>query len=97
MAGQIMMTPEQMQQYATQYSNGSQTVTDLLNQLNSLQGQIEADWKGSGFDRFDAEFKQLVPKIQQFAQLLDEINQKLVQSANAMQDTDQQIASQFNG
>lgn len=96
MAGQIMMTPEQMHQYAGQYSNGSQTVTELLNHLQSLQSQIEADWKGSGFERFNDEFNQLVPKIHQFAELLNEINQKLIQSANAMQDTDQQIASQFN-
>ncbi|WP_283602239.1 WXG100 family type VII secretion target [Ligilactobacillus aviarius] len=96
MAGQIMMTPEQMHQYAQQYTNGSQTVNDLLNHLRSLQSQIEADWKGSGFDHFNDEFNQLTPKITQFAQLLNEISNKLTSSANAMQDTDQQIASQFN-
>lgn len=96
MAGQIMMTPEQMHQYANQYSNSSQQIDQLLNQLKSLQGQIEADWKGSGFDRFNDEFNQLTPKISQFAQLLNEISSKLNNSANAMSDTDQQIASQFN-
>lgn len=96
MAGQIMMTPEQMHQYAQQYSNKSQEITELLNYLRSLQNQIEADWKGSGFDRFNDEFNQLAPKISQFAQLLNEISSKLNNSANAMSDTDQQIASQFN-
>ncbi len=94
-SGLIKMTPDQMRQFAQQYSNGSQTISDLLNQLTSLQSQIEADWQGSGFDRFNDEFQQLSPKIQQFAQLLDEINQKLNQSAQAMSDTDSQIASQF--
>lgn len=96
MAGQIMMTPEQMHQYAAQYHSGSENIDSTLRSLQSLQSQIEADWKGSGFQRFDEEFHQLVPQIQQFVRLLDEINQKLNQAADSMQSTDQQIASQFN-
>lgn len=95
MADMIKMTPSQMRQYASQYQNGSQTIDDLLNQLTSLQSQIEADWQGSGFEHFDNEFRELVPKIRQFSQLLNEINQKLNQSAQAMEDTDNQIASRF--
>ena len=92
----IINTGINCKEYAQQYTNGSQTVNDLLNHLRSLQSQIEADWKGSGFDHFNDEFNQLTPKITQFAQLLNEISNKLTSSANAMQDTDQQIASQFN-
>lgn len=96
MAGLIKMTPEQMRQYAQQYSNGSQTINDLLNQLVSLQGQIEADWQGAGFDHFNTKFEELRPQIQEFVQLLEDISQRLTQSAQSMEDTDNQIASQFS-
>lgn len=95
-AGKIMMTPEEMNTYASRYKEGSSEITNLSNSLNSLEATIEQEWQGKGFDQFDAEFKQLKPKVDQFAQLLDEIADKLNKSAQAMQDTDQQIASQFN-
>lgn len=92
-AGKIMMTPEEMHTYASRYKQSSSEITNLS---NSLEATIEQEWQGRGFDQFDAEFKQLKPKVDQFAQLLDEIGDKLNRSAQAMQDTDQQIASQFN-
>ena len=95
-AGKIMMTPEEMHTYASRYKQSSSEITNLSNSLNSLEATIEQEWQGRGFDQFDAEFKQLKPKVDQFAQLLDEIGDKLNKSAQAMQDTDQQIASQFN-
>lgn len=95
-AGKIMMTPEEMNTYASHYKQSSSEITNLSNSLNSLEATIEQEWQGRGFDQFDAEFKQLKPKVDQFAQLLDEIGDKLNKSAQAMQDTDQQIASQFN-
>lgn len=95
-AGKIMMTPEEMNSYAQQYKSGSSEIANLSSKLNSLESTIEQEWQGRGFDQFDAEFKQLKPKVDQFAQLLSEIADKLNKSAQAMQDTDQQIASQFN-
>lgn len=91
----IKMTPEQLRSSATQYQRGSQSVTEVLNQLTRTQQEIEADWQGHGFDRFNQEFQKLAPKIRQFAELLEEINHKLDQSADAMENTDQQIAGQF--
>ena len=95
-AGKIMMTPQEMNTYASRYKQSSSEITNSSNSLNSLEATIEQEWQGRGFDQFDAEFKQLKPKVDQFAQLLDEIGDKLNKSAQAMQDTDQQIASQFN-
>lgn len=89
------MTPEQLRSSATQYQRGSQSITEVLNQLTRTQQEIESDWQGHGFDRFNQEFQELSPKIRQFAELLEEINHKLNQSADAMDQTDQQIASQF--
>lgn len=95
-SGKIMMTPEEMNNYASRYKQSSSEITNIANSLNSLESTIEQEWQGRGFDQFDAEFKQLKPKVDQFAQLLDEIADKLNKSAQAMSDTDQQIASQFN-
>lgn len=85
------MTPEQLRSSATQYQSGSQSVTEVLNQLTGTQQKIESDWQDHGFDRFSQEFPELAPKIYQFVELLEEINYKLNQSSNAMENTDQQI------
>lgn len=95
-AGQIKMTPSQMNTYASKYSSSARNIEQLLSSLKSLQNTIRGEWSGNGFQQFDAEFSRLSQQTGKFAQLLDDISNRLKKSAQVMSETDRQIGSQFN-
>lgn len=95
MSGQIRMTPEQLQNHAKRYGKGSQTIDDVLTDLSNLQVQLRSEWEGRAFDRFDDQFIQLKPKVQEFSQLLLDIQLQLEKTAQAVQDQDEALSQNF--
>ncbi|GAA5350661.1 WXG100 family type VII secretion target [Streptococcus uberis] len=93
---QIKLTPEELRTSAQKYTAGSQSITDVLTSLTQEQAVIDENWDGSAFDSFEAQFNELSPKITQFAQLLEDINQQLLKVADVIEQTDADIASQIN-
>ena len=93
---QIKLTPEELRQSAQRYAQGSQEIDQILNTLTHEQQVIDANWDGSAFDSFEAQFNELSPKIKQFAQLLEDINAQLIKVADIVEQTDQDIASQIH-
>ncbi|HGD0123183.1 TPA: WXG100 family type VII secretion target [Streptococcus agalactiae] len=94
---QIKLTPEELRTSAQKYTAGSQQVTEVLNSLTQEQAVIDENWDGSAFDSFEAQFNELSPKITEFAQLLEDINQQLLKVADIVEQTDSDIASQIGG
>lgn len=94
---QIKLTPEELRSSAQNYTAGSQQVTEVLNLLTQEQAVIDENWDGSTFDSFEAQFNELSPKITEFAQLLEDINQQLLKVADIIEQTDADIASQISG
>ena len=94
---QIKLTPEELRSSAQKYTAGSQKVTEVLNLLTQEQAVIDENWDGSTFDSFEAQFNELSPKITEFAQLLEDINQQLLKVADIIEQTDADIASQISG
>ncbi len=45
--------------------------------------------------RFDDQFEQLKPKVTEFANLMDQINDQLEKTANAVEEHDQQLSQNF--
>ena len=93
---QIKLTPEELRQSAQRYAQGSQEIDQILNTLTHEQQVIDANWDGSAFDSFEAQFNELSPKIKQFAQLLEDINAQLIKVADIVEQTDQDIAAQIH-
>ena len=93
---QIKLTPEELRSSAQKYTAGSQQVTEVLNSLTQEQAVIDENWDGTAFDSFEAQFNELSPKITQFAQLLEDINQQLLKVVDVVEQTDSDIASQIN-
>lgn len=93
---QIKLTPEELRISAKKYTTGSQSITDVLTVLTQKQAVIDENWDGTAFDSFEAQFNELSPKITQFAQLLEDINQQLLKVADVVEQTDSDIASQIN-
>jgi len=92
MMSQIKLTPEELRISAQKYTTGSQSITVLTQE----QAVIDENWDGTAFDSFEAQFNELSPKITQFAQLLEDINQQLLKVADVVEQTDSDIASQIN-
>lgn len=97
MAGQIKLTPDELRTSATKYTQGSQSVNDVLTSLTNEQAVIAENWDGSAFDAFEQQFNELSPKVSQFAELLEQINQQLNSVASNLEEVDSNMASQISG
>ncbi|AVM72364.1 WXG100 family type VII secretion target [Streptococcus mutans] len=95
MAGQIKLTPDELRTSATKYTQGSQSVNDVLTSLTNEQAVISENWDGSAFDAFEQQFNELSPKVSQFAELLEQINQQLNSVAGNLEEVDSTMASQI--
>ncbi|ENH96300.1 WXG domain protein [Gracilibacillus halophilus YIM-C55.5] len=95
MAGQIRMSPEELKARAQTYGQGSDQINEVLNKLKNLQDQLRGEWEGRAFERFDDQFRELEPKVQNFSQLLHDIQTQLQQTAQAMQEQDETLSQNF--
>lgn len=91
----IKLTPDELRTSAQKYTQGSEEVTQVLNTLIQEQATIAENWEGFAFDSFEKQFNELAPKIREFSELLQEINQQLNKVAEIVEQTDQDIASQI--
>lgn len=89
----IKLTPDELRTSAVKYTDGAQQVTDVLNRLSQEQEIIRENWEGTAFQSFDNQFQELTPKIREFSELLEQINQQLNKVADVVEQTDQEIAS----
>ncbi|MGX7418850.1 WXG100 family type VII secretion target [Carnobacterium gallinarum] len=92
---QIKLTPDELEQSATKYTEGAGNVREILQRLNQEQETISSNWEGTAFTRFEEQFIELSGKVNEFADLLDQINRQLVEVAGAVRDTDAEIASKL--
>lgn len=91
----IKLTPEELRASAQRYTEGSESVDQVLTSLTREQAVISENWDGSAFDSFEQQFNELSPKIKEFAQLLQDINTQLIKVADIVEQTDQDIAAQI--
>ncbi|AZU60146.1 WXG100 family type VII secretion target [Neobacillus mesonae] len=95
MAGQIRMTPEELKAKATRYGQSGQHIEQILRDLNNLQNELRGEWEGRAFQRFDEQFEQLRPKVQNFAQLMHDIHDQLNKTADAVARNDEELSQNF--
>lgn len=93
--GQIKLTPEELRTSAVKYTNGSTDIDNVLSILTTEQEAIRENWEGTAFESFDNQFTELKPKIQEFSQLLQDINTQLNSVADTIEQTDQDIAGKI--
>ncbi|MEK4383595.1 WXG100 family type VII secretion target [Aeribacillus sp. FSL K6-2848] len=95
MAGQIRMTPEELKTKAQRYGQAGLQIEQILRDLTNLQNELRAEWEGRAFQGFDDQFNQLKPKVQNFAQLMHDINTQLNRTAEAVAQHDEQLSRNF--
>ena len=89
----IGMQFEEIRAVSSQYTKYSAEITQLISSLKSSQGQLNSNWEGRGFEKFQMRFDELVPNVESFQNLLEEISQFLNKSAEVLEAADQQIAA----
>ncbi|CAD5900937.1 MULTISPECIES: WXG100 family type VII secretion target [Carnobacterium] len=92
---QIKLTPDELEASATKYTAGASDVREVLSRLSQEQNNISQNWDGTAFEKFEQQFYELSGKVNEFADLLDQINTQLNQVATTIRDTDAEIASKL--
>jgi WXG100 family type VII secretion target len=95
MSGQIRLTPAELEEMASRYSNESSQVEDLVGRLDTMKGQLEGMWDGAASEAFIAQYEELKPSFVKMSTLLADISKQLEDSAHVLQQTDQQIAGRI--
>jgi WXG100 family type VII secretion target len=95
MAGQIRMNPLELKSKAARYGQSAQEIEHILQALTALQNELRGEWEGRAFEGFDQQFNELKPKVQNFAQLLHDINTQLNNTADAVARHDEELSRNF--
>lgn len=95
MSGQIRMSPDELHAKSQRYGESADQINDVLSKLQSLQDELRGEWEGRAFERFDDQFQQLRPKVNEFEQLMREIQTQLQKTAQTVQEQDEALSQNF--
>ncbi|MCR5144634.1 MAG: WXG100 family type VII secretion target [Lachnospiraceae bacterium] len=95
MASQIRMTPEKMRQRAGEYTTQATNLNSIITKMDGLLGELQSEWEGSASDAYAERFRELRPGFVKAKELIDEISTALKNTAQIVEETDQNIANQF--
>jgi WXG100 family type VII secretion target len=97
MSGIIRVTPAELVSMSNRYSSESSQVGEQVSRLDTMIRELEGMWEGESSRAFSEQYQTLRPSFIQMQQLLDDISSQLNSTAKALEDADQQIASQIRG
>ncbi|AKP75351.1 MULTISPECIES: WXG100 family type VII secretion target [Priestia] len=97
MSGIIRVTPAELRDMSGRYTNESGQVQELVSRLDTMKNQLQDMWEGASSEAFAAQYEELKPSFVEMSNLLTKIAKQLDDSANVLEDTDNQIASQIRG
>ncbi|WP_243291000.1 WXG100 family type VII secretion target [Bacillus sp. FJAT-47783] len=97
MSGIIRVTPAELRDMASRYNNEGGQVQELIGRLDTMRDQLRDMWEGASSEAFIAQYEELKPSFVEMSNLLERIAKQLSDSANVLEDTDAQIASQIRG
>ena len=94
-SGQIRMTPETMRTRAGEYRTEAENVQSVIEKMDTLLETLLTEWEGSASEAYADKFSELRPSFVAAKELIDDIAKALDTTAEAVESTDDQIASQF--
>ena len=88
---QIIVTPEQVQDFGTKFGNSSNQVQDLLNQVQNLVNTLQGgQWKGNRANKFYGDWGAMKPQVVKAIQTLNDAGQILKAASTAFGGVDNQ-------
>ena len=95
-AGNIRVTPEQLQSIAGQLNSGASNIESINSQLQSQVAPLGSDWAGVAQARFHELWAEWQRSSRGIQEALHGISQLMTQASTNYADTEQAIASTFN-
>ena len=95
MAGQIRITPEQMNTRARQYRQEADEVNRVILRMDALLEALLGEWEGASSEAYAARFRELRPGFIKAEALIREIAMALDLAAGRIAETDSMITGQF--
>ncbi|GBU10416.1 ESAT-6-like protein [Erysipelotrichaceae bacterium] len=92
---QIKLVPDQLREQSNTYGSSATQIHEILERLVRLQAEMGGSWEGAAWKKFDEQFYDLRPKVNEFAELLQNIDKQLKEVARIIEQTDQEIASKL--
>ena len=92
---QIRMTPDTMRARASQTDGYSQEVQSVIQATDRLLSTLKTEWEGDAMKGYEDRYNKIRPSFVNAKELLDEIANNLRTTAQIVEDTDRNIASQY--
>lgn len=95
MSGQIRMTPASMRNRAKEYQNQAELVGEVISKMDSLLIDLQAEWDGDASSAYAEKYDILRPGFVKAQELITDISKALTETADVVEQTDANIASEF--
>jgi len=92
---QIRMTPETMRTRASQTDNQAEAVQNVMTAMDNLLNTLKGEWEGEAVKGYEDRYNMIKPSFRNAKALLEEIAHNLRATAQIVEETDRNIASQF--
>ena len=98
MAERIKMTPQELNEGAAYLRNRLSNITTEVKALDDKIRHVSAGWEGSAQQAYLQRYEELLPILKEtLPEVVEALAMKLDAAANAIRETDQQIAQAFKG
>lgn len=97
MSNRILVTPEQLNQVSTQFSQSGQQSSDIVQRLQQLIQQMEGQWEGITRERFYGEYQQARITMNKFIECLHTVSTELNQISVKFKTTDESNSDKVTG
>ena len=95
MAGQIKMQPEVMRNRAKETDGQVEAMQNLIKAMDKLLQTLKGEWEGDAMAGYEERYSKIKPSLSNAEALLQEIAHNLRATAQILEETDKNIASQF--
>lgn len=97
MANQIRITPDDMRGRANEYRTEADNVNGVISKMDTLLTALQSEWEGASSEAYAERYAELKPGFEKAEELIREIADALDATAQIIEETDSDIASQLRG
>lgn len=97
MADRITITPQELLDAASTFTQQAGDIKDILSSLRTLVDNLESTWDGAAQDQFFIAYEEMNTTLEQFPEVLEGIGTQLTTVAQTLEETDQALADSLKG
>ncbi|MBN1872644.1 MAG: WXG100 family type VII secretion target [Anaerolineae bacterium] len=88
---EITVAPERLESVARTFDAKKNDTESMISTLRSTMNDLNSDWDGVAQNKFYAEWDEMLPKMNQFTDLLGEIASELRRIAREFRELDENV------